>query len=150
MQHLRIMMTINKKLITILIVTCVLLLSIVYSVNLQDDRVIKLVIKKVDIEILTISTVECSVFEEYFVDRYSVLEFKDESYIHNFVSMFNSSEKLNGSFNNFVIDTRAVVELHFADRRIAKICIGNVAYASKGSVFRNTDKIRYELESMEK
>lgn len=114
----------------------------------HDNSADKIVVKKVDFSIFTFVSVNCDDFENQFQDEYSVSTLSNDKDMDNFLEIFKDSTPLDSSFNNYLVDTRVKVEIHYNNGNIKNICMGNPAYMMDGIVYENSDKIRKYIENI--
>lgn len=110
------------------------------SGNQQNQKIEKVVLKQVDFSVMTIISVECEKYEEYFSDQYKIKEIKNSNDVNGLMQHLQTLEPIDSTYSSHV-DVRAKVEIYYADN-ISTICLGNLSIKKDGKIYKNTPEIK--------
>jgi len=107
----------------ILIIFLLIFFIITYS-SINDNKIIEIVIYKVDFDILTPFSWECDDFIEIIGNKTLPIKIRDENKIYEFQEHLESLEFTNDTIKNIkTIDTRAKIFIFYKNRLIDTICV---------------------------
>lgn len=110
-----------------------------------DDRVEKVQIESVEFSIMTVSSVDCENFEEYFNNNYKTLLITDKDSIYELLGKIDKLEPIDSTFNKSV-DTRAKIKL-FMGNNTKTICIGMLSLKKDNFIYKTPQELVDYIEN---
>jgi hypothetical protein len=101
-------------------------------------------IRSVDFSLMTVISVNCDNFEEYF-KNYKETHLTDSKKIENLLKQFNTLEPTDSTYCKN-IDTRAKIEL-ITSTDTTFICLGNLSLSLDNIQYKTPDSLIYLIES---
>ncbi len=115
----------------------------------QTELIEKVVIKRVEFSIMTVISVKCEEFETQFESEYLTSTLTNKEEITKLLENFDESTPLDSTFNDYIVDTRSKIEIHYKNGDVNVICLGNPAYYKNGKFYKNTESIRKYINSID-
>jgi hypothetical protein len=139
-----------KKIISILVFSIIFVFSSCQNCkNRVDDinKIDKIQIKSVDFSIMTIISVECDKFEEYF-ENYQTVSIVSPNIIRELLTFINELKPIDSTYSK-EIDTRAKITL-YSKKDIISICMGNLTMRMNNNIYKTPNKLINLIEQIQK
>lgn len=127
----------------ILIIFLIIFFMKTYS-SIYENKIIEIVIYKVDFDILTPFSWECEDLQEIVGNEIVPIKINDENKINEFKELLDSFEFSNDRIKNIkTIDTRAKVYIFYENRFIDTICV------NRDKILFNDKNVKSNLDFIE-
>jgi len=139
-----------KKIISILVFSIIFVFSSCQNCkNRVDDinKIDKIQIKSVDFSIMTIISVECDKFEEYF-ENYQTVSIVSPNIIRELLTFINELEPIDSTYSK-EIDPRAKITL-YSKKDTISICMGNLTMRMNNNIYKTPNKLIDLIEQIQK
>jgi hypothetical protein len=137
-----------KKINSLLLILAISMLAFCKNAsNNKDMNVVeKVVIKSIDFSLMTIISVKCDEYEQYF-KKHKVIIIEDSLGIQNILQQLSNLEPIDSTYSKLV-DTRSKIEL-ITSSDTNTICVGNLSLHKDGNLYKTPQRLIDYIDKLE-